>query len=112
MQEVIWNVSQRFENGGVVEWSDKPGAEDRCARSPGELLGCPETTVSTPEDACLRLVACGSIPLDAENQFDYLACLNALEQLPRFRIDIALACVELSTCEELQEAVCLEYGDD
>lgn len=105
-----------------------PGVRGLCAAATGEPL-CQETPIESPEDACTKLLECGSIPVanseDNPNCFDYARCLRHFERLDDHRYDVSLGCVEISTCDQLrfpggpdcpnpndpQMPPCLEYGD-
>ncbi len=104
-----------------------PGVRGQCATAIGEPL-CEDTPIETADDACWKLVGCGSIPVaneEEENYFDYSNCIDRIEGLSAHRQALSLACIEASTCDQLRfdngpnrpgnssEAMppCLEYGD-
>ena len=103
------------------------GVRQPCASASGTLLGCDDTTIETPEDACWRLVECGVIPLehDEDNIFDWANCVYQIERLSEPRYDFALQCVETSSCDDLKVGnspvdpriwdqsipLCLQFGD-
>lgn len=99
---------------------DKDGARGSCA-SGGALAGCPDG-VETAEDACWRLVECGSYPVEADmpGDLDWGRCVYELEGLPAERARIVMACIAASTCDELlapgsphpyDRTNCFYYGD-
>lgn len=93
-----------------------PPTEGACAQAPGPLLDCPPAVIETPEDACQKLLACGAIALDVPDNdsapIDYDGCLSFFNRLDEFRIDFALECIQSSTCDDLQDPVCLRHGED
>lgn len=105
---------------------DLDGARGSCA-SGGALAGCPDSA-RTIEDACWRLVECGSYPLEAINDDgtdctncrDYGQCVDRLESMIEQRARVVVACVVSSTCDELKapgsptpyaDPACFDYGD-
>jgi len=82
----------------------KDGARGSCA-SGGALSGCPDSP-RTAEDACWRLVECGSYPLESDsddpNARDWGSCVNRLDGMVATRAEIVIACIVSSTCDELQ----------
>jgi hypothetical protein len=80
------------------------GPRSACGQSEGNLLGCESPDIETPEDACWRLVECGVIPLDhPENYvFDWSQCVRTVETMPQFRLDLTLACIQGSSCDQLK----------
>jgi hypothetical protein len=110
---------------GCVGDGPTQGHRDRCADATGALIGCEEVEISTPEEACWRLVECGVIPLvngpETDWAFDWDACVRNIERLPDSRYGLVLSCIEASTCEELrverspttpnEDPPCLAYGD-
>lgn len=99
------------------------GTRGPCATASGTLLGCDDTTIETPEEACFRLVHCGAMPLEAPNNefvLDWDRCVLELQGLPQFRYDVAIACIENATCDELKvgdieqdgnRPLCLNFGN-
>ena len=106
-----------------------PGVRGPCATASGEPL-CASEAIETGEDACWKLIECGSIPVvepmpDDNRYFDQSECARHFEQLSDNRLKVALACVEASTCDQLRfrggpehptrdpegMPACLEYGD-
>lgn len=104
-----------------------PGLRDQCATTVGQPF-CLVDPIESAEDACWRLVSCGSIPVaspEDQNYFDQPTCEAFLQRVSNHRFQIALACIETSTCDQLrfrdgsshpstnQERMplCLEYGD-
>jgi hypothetical protein len=94
------------------------GARGPCA-SGGSAADC--APVTDPASACERLVACGALPLDAEDGFDWGRCVDQLEALTDDRAALVVACIGASTCDELRtngspenpygSIYCLELGD-
>lgn len=80
------------------------GPREACGQAEGNLLGCETPTIETSEDACWRLVGCGVIPLEHEENWvlDWKACVVLLDSMNTFRHDLSLSCVESSTCEQLK----------
>jgi hypothetical protein len=93
---------------------------DRCAGSAGTLIECGGPgPLSGAEDACWRLVQCGSIPAATPDSdpggFDWGACVEHVEYLPDDQFEAALACIEAARCDELRAPAhalpaCLEHG--
>lgn len=104
----------------------KPGVRE-CAGGAGPLAGCERVEVMSPEDACWRLVECGSIPVQNPEEepdccFDWARCVDYLEELPDPQLELSLACVEATPCDSLkwngspnrpndELPPCLEQGD-
>lgn len=96
------------------------GTREPCATASGTLLGCDDTVIETPEDACFRLVHCGAIPLDSDEDyvFDWDRCVFDVQRLPEYRYDLAIACIQNSSCDELKDdslrspdrPPCIEFG--
>jgi hypothetical protein len=104
-----------------------PGVRGQCAAAVGEPV-CAEEAIENGEDACWKLVECGSIPVSSpedEDFFDQPTCERYFEILSEHRYNLALACVAASTCDQLRfpdgqdtpstnperMPACLEYGD-
>lgn len=99
-------------------------AVDPCLSSQAALLGCPAAppaAAPTIEDACLKLVDCGIIPLnfvnaDGSHNNDYTRCLNVLhsDEYDEARLHFTLHCVEVSTCQDLvgspDQSACFVFG--
>jgi hypothetical protein len=80
-------------------------ASSECAGSDGLVPECDPAPVAGAEDACWRLVQCGAIPVanpesDPSCCFDWAACVAHVDHLPDQQFELALACVESTTCEE------------
>lgn len=93
----------------------KPGVQEPCFTPTGTPLGCESGPIRTAMDACDRLVDCGVIPIDQEDEmaFDYGRCLEVIDDLERFQYEFALACIEASSCEELAStSTCVEHGEE
>jgi len=80
---------------------DGDGTRGPCASGAG--LGCP-AAVTTAEEACSRLVSCGAIPLQSDNNdvFDWGKCADRIEGLTDDRARLVVACVAASTCDDLR----------
>ncbi len=102
------------------------GHRTPCATPAGAFVGCETEPLETAEDACWRLVDCGVIPLerneDQQFVFDWRDCVLSLEDLPSEREDFIIACIGASACDDLlvpnsprtpddDELLCLQYGD-
>ncbi|HVK77294.1 MAG TPA: hypothetical protein VM734_28505 [Kofleriaceae bacterium] len=98
----------------------KDGARGPCAAG-GQLSGCPDGE-RTPEAACWRLVECGSLPAEAEdeNANDWGRCVNRLESMIEDRATVVIACIAGATCDELlapgsphpyEDTFCWRYGE-
>lgn len=91
------------------------GTSGECAFG-GALTDCPDAE-RTPEAACWRLVDCGAIVVEADNEEtgeesnnDWGGCVNVLESLTEDRQRIAVNCVAASTCDELRvDGFCFEF---
>ncbi len=79
-----------------------PGARDLCAQG-GELNDCPDTA-RTPEAVCWRLVDCGAIAIDGEQEFsfDWGRCMDFIEDMPADRSRLVQSCIAASTCDQLR----------
>jgi hypothetical protein len=109
---------------GVIAWvavsgcsfdGPKPGIQDVCSTASGRPLGCESVPIDTAEDACAKLAACGAIPIEDPNPDapDFPDCVDNINSLDDFRFEFALACVEVSTCDELVSTPsCFEHGDE
>jgi hypothetical protein len=77
--------------------------------------------VTGADGACDRLVACGALPLDADDGFDWGRCVDQIEALTDDRARLVVACIGASTCDDLRTAgspeapyggiYCLALGD-
>lgn len=78
------------------------GARGECAQG-GALTDCPDAE-RTAVAACWRLVDCGSITVesDNENRFTWARCVDALERATADRQRLVVSCVAASTCAELR----------
>ncbi len=109
----------------------EPGTTGLCATSVGQPL-CEQPPIERSQEACAKLVDCGSIPVappdDVDNPgsyFTYSTCVDRLDALDSHRQSIAFHCIATSTCDELRfrggpeeprnnpsnMPPCLEYGD-
>ncbi|MBP9087626.1 MAG: hypothetical protein KBG15_16000 [Kofleriaceae bacterium] len=78
------------------------GARTGCAVG-GALNGC-QAPAATVIDACNRLVDCGSIPVDNEdeNGFDWGRCVDQLESRQVDQQRFTISCIVASACDELR----------
>lgn len=78
------------------------GARTGCAVG-GALNGC-QAAPATVIDACNRLVDCGSIPVDNEdeNGFDWGRCVDQLEARQIDQQRFTVSCIVASACDELR----------
>ena len=78
------------------------GTRTGCAVG-GALNGC-QAAPATVIDACNRLVDCGSIPVDNEdeNGFDWGRCVDQLESRQADQQRFSISCVVASACDELR----------
>ena len=77
------------------------GARGKCAAG-GQVLGdCGE--VSTPDDACWKLVDCGVMPVDAAdpNGIDWGRCVDRIEGMDQASQEVAVSCVSAASCDQL-----------
>lgn len=98
------------------------GAHGPCAQG-GELTDCPDAE-RTPQAACWRLVDCGAIPLDHDEEFrfDWGRCVDGIASLTEERQRLVVSCIAASTCDQLRsesstepntgDIYCLAFGDD
>ncbi len=79
-----------------------PGARGVCAQG-GELTDCPDTE-RTPAAVCWRLVDCGAIAIDGEQDFsfDWGRCMDFVEDMPADRTSLVQSCIAASTCDQLR----------
>jgi len=106
------------------------GTREPCSTASGTLLGCSDDPIQSAEDACWRLVECGVIPLDFDDEvneyvLDWANCVRLIERMSEVRYEYTLQCVEASSCDDLKVAefpvdpgsgdralpLCLQYGD-
>jgi len=76
--------------------------------------------IETAEDACFRLVHCGAIPLQSDEDyvFDWDHCVSDVDRLPEYRYDLALSCIQNSSCDQLKDdslrnpdrPPCIDFG--
>ncbi len=97
------------------------GTRGRCAQG-GALTDCPDAE-RTAQGACWRLVDCGAISVesDNENRFTWGRCVDELERQTEDRQRLVISCIAASTCDELRvsgsprnpntnEMHCLRFG--
>jgi hypothetical protein len=93
------------------------GTSAECAFG-GELTACGDAR-QTVEDACWRLVDCGAIDVDIEDEmnpgaFDWGVCVDFLGSRTEDRQRVMLSCIAASTCDELhsgQYEICFAFGN-
>jgi hypothetical protein len=80
------------------------GTRGFCAQG-GALTDCPDAE-RTAEGACWRLVDCGAISVesDNENRFTWGRCVDLLERQTADRQRLVISCIAASTCDELRVA--------
>lgn len=78
------------------------GTRGPCAAG-GQILDDPSCDVESVEDACWKLVQCGVLPLEGEEEgdADWGRCLDRLEDMRAHNRELALVCVESASCDEL-----------
>src|SRR5262245_27151130 len=78
------------------------GTRAECAQG-GALTDCPDAD-RTAEGACWRLVDCGAIPIqsDNDNRFTWGRCVDGLQGQPLDRQRVVISCIAASTCSELR----------
>jgi hypothetical protein len=99
------------------------GSRANCAQG-GVLTDCPDAE-HTSEGACWRLVDCGAIPLDHNEDFriDWGNCVDGLDSLTADRQFLVTSCIAASTCDQLRvdgsprqpntdQMYCLRLGAD
>ena len=91
------------------------GSRAQCAEG-GALNDTCTKAVTTPEQACFRMVDCGAIPLHQNEQyrFDWSRCVGQIEDTGDFQARLIIACVNASTCDQLKVSggACFAYGDN
>ena len=113
-------VTHLFGNPGTTELPIMHALTDH--RDMMFVLGLQEAIVVAMADGFSRasgkLVACNVIPLSADGSFDWGGCVNLLNGLPPARQEVALACIDASSCDLLFEVrdsdgnlTCLDYGN-
>lgn len=98
------------------------GARGYCAAG-GELTDCPDTA-PTAQAACWRLVECGAIPVEHDEDFrlDWGSCVDRIQDQPAEYQRLVINCISASTCDQLRtdgapdepdnsENYCLQLGD-
>jgi hypothetical protein len=78
------------------------GGRAKCAFG-GALTDCPDAE-RTSGAACWRLVDCGAIPLESEdeNRFDWGNCVDGIDRATSDRQRLMINCIATSTCDELR----------
>jgi hypothetical protein len=96
--------------GGIVACgidSPRPPPRGQCSPEEDPRTGCEPVALASAEEACWRLVECGAVPVanpesDPGCCFDWGSCVNRVESMADEQFELALACVESSSCEELR----------
>jgi hypothetical protein len=79
------------------------GTHAQCAYG-GALTDCPDAAL-TPQAVCWRLVDCGAIIVQSDNQNrtnTWGNCVDGIEGLTADRRQLLMSCVAASTCDELR----------
>jgi len=87
----------------------QPPLQGDCAHAGGTLLGCDYGPIDTVEQACQKLLDCGVLALTSDGA-DRSYCLRFIGGMPDERQALALACIEVSSCDLLRgdPDICLE----
>jgi hypothetical protein len=92
---------------------DGTGTSAECAFG-GAITDCPDAA-RTPEAACWRLVDCGALVVEGENEFDFDwgRCVDNIARQTEDRRRIILSCIAAATCDELRvdRSFCFEFGE-
>jgi hypothetical protein len=92
------------------------GPRGVCDTPAGALVGCdptvPPAEPLTIEQACWRLVECGAYAVTSDQTRDYQQCVNELrgDEFSAERLRFVLDCVAVSTCQDLDENHCTNFG--
>ncbi len=78
------------------------GTRGQCAEG-GELNSC-EGTPHTVYEACWRMVDCGAIHLqdNEDYEFDFDACVRRIQRMSDAAQQLTIACIGASTCDQLK----------
>jgi hypothetical protein len=78
------------------------GTRGECAQG-GALTDCPDAE-RTPQGACWRLVDCGAISIESDNnnRFTWPRCVDTIERTTADRQRLVISCIAASTCDELR----------
>lgn len=91
------------------------GSRAQCAEG-GALNDTCTRALTTPEQACWRMVDCGAIPLhrNEQYQFDWSRCVGQIQNTGDVQSRLVIACVGASTCDQLKASggACFAYGDN
>jgi hypothetical protein len=68
----------------------------------------------TPEGVCEKMVACGAIARDSNNEGgDYDSCVSTIYQRgDDGTMDFIIACIAATSCDELRSDYCFELGEN
>jgi hypothetical protein len=82
--------------------SNNNGTRDECAEG-GALQQCTAENL-TPEGACWKLVDCGAIDLESNDNmnFDWSVCYEKLLAAPADDQTLVIDCIAASTCDALK----------
>jgi hypothetical protein len=80
------------------------GTRSECAEG-GALTDCPDAE-RTAQGACWRLVDCGAISIqsDNNNRFTWPRCVDGIESSTADRQRLVINCIAASSCDELRVA--------
>ena len=91
------------------------GTRAQCAEG-GALNDTCRSAVTTPEQACWRLVDCGAIPLHRDQQFelDWDRCVREIQNTGDVQARLVIACVGASSCDQLKVTydACFAFGEN
>jgi hypothetical protein len=91
------------------------GSRAQCAEG-GALNDTCTREVTTPEQACWRMVDCGALQLHRDNQgsFDWSRCVGEIQDTGDVQARLIIACINASTCDQLKvtAGACFAYGDN
>ncbi|HSD88126.1 MAG TPA: hypothetical protein VLB44_11450 [Kofleriaceae bacterium] len=79
------------------------GTRSLCAEGGALNDQCVEP-ITTPRDACWRLVDCGAIPVHRDDPFDldWDRCVDDLTSMDDVQQQLVIACIGASTCDQLR----------
>jgi hypothetical protein len=77
------------------------GARSQCAVG-GAIQGTCPLEDRTVEGACWRLVDCGVMLLQSQNDFDWARCVNRIDGVTPAAQQLIIDCIAGSTCDALK----------
>lgn len=88
------------------------GNRAQCAEG-GALNDTCTKAITTPEQACWRMVDCGAIPLH-RNDFDWTRCVEKIQNTGDVESRLMVACIRASTCDQLKVTrdACFAFGEN